>query len=144
MEKKFQAIFVKKITDSFLQNTKQILLTGIVKEDVSNNAIISQKRLIEKDAVVNVYPFAAVTVNQEDKKLADLENLIKLCQEILTDNFLFMIINTYSSNLPLVSLENILKLNFHNKKITVDDLCLPIENSELYLSCGITGRVINE
>lgn len=40
--------FVKKITDSFLQNTKQILLTGIVKEDVSNNSILVNKRLIEK------------------------------------------------------------------------------------------------
>ena len=75
---------------------------------------------------------------------SDLENLIKLCKEILNDDFLFFIINTYSTNLPSVSLENILKLNFNNKKILVDDLCLPIENTNLYLSCGITGRVTNE
>ena len=74
----------------------------------------------------------------------DLENLIKLCKELLSEDFLFMIINTYSSNLPGISLENILKINFNNKKILVDDLCLPIENSNLYLSCGITGRVENE
>ena len=74
----------------------------------------------------------------------DLEDLIKLCKEILNDDFLFMIINTYSSNLPSVSLENILKINFVNKKILVDDLCLPIDDSNLYLSCGITGRVENE
>lgn len=74
----------------------------------------------------------------------DLENLIKLCKEILKDDFLFFIVNTYSINLPSVSLENILKLNFNGKKILVDDLCLPIENSDLYLSCGITGRVTNE
>lgn len=74
----------------------------------------------------------------------DLENLIKLCKEILTSDFLFMIINTYSANLPSVSLENILKLNFKGKKILVDDLCLPIENEDIYLSCGITGRVENE
>ena len=74
----------------------------------------------------------------------DLEDLIKLCKEILADNFLFFIINTYSTNLPLISLENILKINFKDKKITVDDLCLPIENSNLYLSCGITGRITNE
>ena len=75
---------------------------------------------------------------------SDLENLIKLCKEILNNDFLFFIINTYSTNLPSVSLENILKLNFDDKKILVDDLCLPIENSNLYLSCGITGRVTNE
>jgi 23S rRNA (cytosine1962-C5)-methyltransferase len=74
----------------------------------------------------------------------DLENLIKLCKEILSEDFLFVIVNTYSSNLPIISLENILKINFKNKKILVDDLCLPIENSDLYLSCGITGRVTNE
>ena len=74
----------------------------------------------------------------------DLENLIKLCKEILSDDYLFMIINTYSANLPSVSLENILKINFEGKKISVDDLCLPIENSNLYLPCGITGRVENE
>ena len=74
----------------------------------------------------------------------DLKDLIKLCKEILSDNFIFFIVNTYSINLPIVSLENILKLNFKNKKIVVDDLCLPIENSSLYLSCGITGRCENE
>lgn len=74
----------------------------------------------------------------------DLEDLIKLCKEILSDDFLFFIINTYSTNLPNVSLENILKINFKNRKILVDDLCLPIENSNLYLSCGITGRIENE
>lgn len=74
----------------------------------------------------------------------DLEDLIKLCKEILSDDFIFFIVNTYSINLPIVSLENILKLNFKSKKIIVDDLCLPIENSSLYLSCGITGRCENE
>ena len=74
----------------------------------------------------------------------DLEPLVKLCKEILSDDYLFMIINTYSANLPSVSLENILKINFEGKKISVDDLCLPIENSDLYLPCGITGRVENE
>ena len=45
---KAEITFVKKITDAFLTNPKQILLTGLVKEDVSNNSIISNKRLIEK------------------------------------------------------------------------------------------------
>ena len=45
---KAEVTFVKKITDSFLQNPKQILVTGMVKEDVSNNSILHNKRLIEK------------------------------------------------------------------------------------------------
>lgn len=40
--------FIKKMLDSFLSDTNQILLTGVAKEDVSNNAIIQDKRLIEK------------------------------------------------------------------------------------------------
>lgn len=48
-------------------------------------ALNLQKSLIEKDAVVNVYPFAAVTVNQEDKQLADLNNLINEVYAISDD-----------------------------------------------------------
>lgn len=59
--------FVKKITDSFLQNTKKILLTGIVKEDVSNNAIISQKRLIEKpkNPTSNIAGYSPIVLPKE-------------------------------------------------------------------------------
>ena len=71
----------------------------------------------------------------------NLEELIQLCKEILKSDFLFFIVNTYSTNLPSISLENILKINFPKKNILVDDLALPIENSNLYLACGITGRV---
>ncbi len=97
------------------------------------------------DAIIMDPPSYGRGANGEVWSLeSDLEDLIKLCKEILNEDFLFFIINTYSTNLPSVSLENILKLNFSNKKILVDDLCLPIENSNIYLSCGITGRVENE
>ena len=97
------------------------------------------------DAIIMDPPSYGRGANGEVWSLeSDLEDLIKLCKEILNEDFLFFIINTYSTNLPSVSLENILKLNFDNKIILVDDLCLPIENSDLYLSCGITGRVTNE
>ena len=42
---------LKRLVDAFLQNTHQILLTGIEKEDVSNNAILTNGRLIEKPKV---------------------------------------------------------------------------------------------
>ena len=103
------------------------------------------KRGNKYDAIVMDPPSYGRGANGEVWSLeSDLEDLIKLCKEILNEDFLFFIINTYSTNLPSVSLENILKLNFKNKKILVDDLCLPIEDSDIYLSCGITGRVENE
>ena len=72
--------FVKKITDSFLQNTKQILLTGLVKEDVSNNAIISNKRLIEKpkNPTSNIAGYSPIVLPKEcldsiEKETAEIE-----------------------------------------------------------------------
>lgn len=40
--------WIKKLSDSFLKDTKQILMTGVEQEDVSNNAILVNRRLIEK------------------------------------------------------------------------------------------------
>ena len=97
------------------------------------------------DAIIMDPPSYGRGANGEVWDIAkDLENLIKLCQEILNDDFLFFIVNTYSANLPNISLENILKINFPKKNILVDELVLPIKNSNLYLSCGITGRVTND
>ena len=97
------------------------------------------------DAIIMDPPSYGRGANGEVWDIAkDLENLIKLCIEILDPNFLFFIVNTYSSDIPSVSLENILKLNFPSKNILVDDLVLPIKDSSLYLSCGITGRVTND
>ena len=97
------------------------------------------------DAIIMDPPSYGRGANGEVWSLDEnLEELVKLTKEILKDDFLFYIVNTYSTNLPNVSLENILKINFPKSKISVDDLCLPIDNSNLYLSCGITGRVENE
>ena len=73
----------------------------------------------------------------------DLDGLLQSCKEILNDNFLFVCVNTYTANLSLLSLENILKVHFNNN-IKVDEIALPIENSNLYLPCGITGWITND
>lgn len=59
--------FVKKIVDTFLTNTKQILLTGIVKEDVSNNSIIKDNRLIEKpkNPTSNIAGYSPIALPKE-------------------------------------------------------------------------------
>ncbi len=74
----------------------------------------------------------------------DLDNLLKLCKEILNDDFLFVCVNTYTANLSAMTLENLLKVNFKNRKINVDEIGLPIENTNLYLPCGITGWITND
>ena len=67
----------------------------------------------------------------------DLDGLLQSCKEILNDNFLFVCVNTYTANL------SILKVHFNNN-IKVDEIALPIENSNLYLPCGITGWITND
>ena len=48
-------------------------------------ALNLQKSLIEKDALVNVYPYASVTVGEKGDKLADLDNLCDKVYAITDD-----------------------------------------------------------
>lgn len=73
----------------------------------------------------------------------DLDGLLSDCKKILNEDFLFVCVNTYTANLSLLTLENILKIHF-NSKIQVDEISLPIENTNLYLPCGITGWITND
>ena len=71
----------------------------------------------------------------------NLYELLELCQELLSDKPLFMLVNSYSGLSPIL-LENILKLvNKRPSKITCDEIGLPIKNKDLVLPCGIYGRV---
>ena len=72
----------------------------------------------------------------------DLYNLINLCQELLTTNPIFFIVNSYSGLSPVI-IENILKLtNKHESaKISSFEIGLPITKNNLVLPCGITGRI---
>ncbi len=71
----------------------------------------------------------------------DLFNLIKLCQELLSDNPLFMMVNSYSGLSPIV-IKNILTLTNQKKaKIDAFEIGLKITKNNLILPCGITGIV---
>ncbi len=73
----------------------------------------------------------------------DLYNLVELCTEILSDDPLFFIINSYTASLSKEVLVNILKLTVgkqHSGKIYSDEIGLPIKDSDLVLPCGIFAR----
>ena len=72
----------------------------------------------------------------------DLFNLITLCQELLSPNPLFMMVNSYSGLSPTI-IENILKLTNQRKikNITSYEIGLNITKNNLILPCGITGIV---
>lgn len=73
----------------------------------------------------------------------DLFELVKNCSEILSDNPIMFLINSYTTGLSMSVLENILKLTVVKKydgKIIKDEIGIKIENSNLVLPCGIFAR----
>ena len=74
----------------------------------------------------------------------DLDNLVKLCKEILSDKPLFFLINSYTAGLSCKVLDNLYKIHFKNWSGTTycDEIGLPIEKDNLVLPCGIYGRYI--
>ena len=76
----------------------------------------------------------------------DLYGLVELCMEILCDNPLFFIINSYTTGLSKEVFTNILKMTIGKKyegKIYSEEIGLPIKDSELVLPCGIYSRYEN-
>ena len=73
----------------------------------------------------------------------NLNYLIKICCDILSDNPLFFLINSYTTGLSSVVHENILKMTVNKKcvgKVSCGEVGIPITNSDLVLPCGIYGR----
>ena len=72
----------------------------------------------------------------------NISDLIELCSNVLTDNPLFFLINSYTTGISAEVLGNLLKLNLNNYKgkISSGEIGLPMKNSSLILPCGIYGR----
>lgn len=74
---------------------------------------------------------------------SDLAELIKETSELLSDEPLLFIINSYTTGLSKTVLENLLYINIESKykgKVTSHELGLPMKDSKLILPCGITAR----
>ena len=77
----------------------------------------------------------------------DLYGLVELCLEILVDEPLFFIINSYSTGLSKDIFTNVLKLTLGRKfkgKIYSDEIGIQIKDSDLVLPCGMYARFENE
>ena len=74
----------------------------------------------------------------------NIYELVIKCMEILSDEPLFLLINSYTTGISSTVLENILKITllekYPNYKITCGEIGLPITNKNLILPCGIYGR----
>ena len=77
----------------------------------------------------------------------DLFGLVELCNQILEDDALFFIINSYSTGLSKDIFTNILKLTigkYREGKIYSEEIGLPIKDTDLVLPCGMYARFENE
>ena len=77
----------------------------------------------------------------------DLYELVELCLDVLVDEPLFFIINSYSTGLSKDIFTNVLKLTLGKKfvgKIYSEEIGIPISGSDLVLPCGMYARFEHE
>ena len=73
--------------------------------------------------------------------------LVEKTMQVLSDEPLFYLINSYTAGLAPTVLANILKLTVEKKyggKSYADEIGLPVEKNNLILPCGISGRWENK
>ena len=95
------------------------------------------------DAIIMDPPSYGKGANGEIWSLEkNLYELILLCQDLLSDNPLFFLVNSYSGLSPKV-IENVLIITNkkNNAKISSCEIGLPITNNNLTLPCGIRGLI---
>ena len=71
----------------------------------------------------------------------DLENLVNLCGKLLSDDPLFMMINTYTGGLSGTIISNLVTKSIEDrniKKISFDEIGLKQKNTNKFLPAGIT------
>ena len=73
----------------------------------------------------------------------NLNELVELCTQLLSEKPLFFLINSYTTGLSSTVLNNLLTIHVEKKfhgKITCGEVGIPIKNNDLVLPCGIYGR----
>ena len=96
------------------------------------------------DAIIMDPPSYGRGANGEVWKFEEnLPMLIEICMQVLSDNPLFFLINSYTTGISSKVLEDILNLTVAKKykgKLESGEIGIPMEESKLVLPCGIYGR----
>ena len=96
------------------------------------------------DAIIMDPPSYGRGANGEVWKFEEnIYDLIELSQDVLSDNPLFFLINSYTTGISSTVLKNILNITIakkHKGIVTSGEIGLPMEDSNLILPCGIYGR----
>lgn len=104
-----------------------------------------ERRGRKYDAIIMDPPSYGRGPNGEVWKFEDnIYKLIEACTKILSEEPLFFLINSYTTGISSIVLENILKTTllplYPNGKIEAGEVGLPITKNNLVLPCGIYGR----
>ena len=73
----------------------------------------------------------------------NIYDLVELCSNVLSENPLFFLINSYTTGISSTVLTDILEITIQKKykgRLEAGEIGLPMENSNLILPCGIYGR----
>jgi len=115
-----------------------------ITDDVFKFVQREQRRGRTYDAIIMDPPSYGRGPKGETWKLEEnLFPFLQTCTSILSDQPLFMLINSYTTGLSPTVLQHILHWSMSSKyggKISCGEIGLPITNSGLTLPCGILGR----
>ncbi len=91
------------------------------------------------DAIIMDPPSFGRGPNGEVWKLNDnLFDFIKTCSKVLSDNPLFVLLNSYTSGLQPLALGNLLELGMSGGETESYELCLPTKE-KIFLPCGASA-----
>ena len=95
------------------------------------------------DAIIMDPPSYGRGANGEVWKFEEnIDELIKLCSKVLSDDPLFFLVNSYTTGISSTVIENILKMDLKVKKgkYSCGEIGLPMTDSKLTLPCGIFAK----
>ena len=119
-----------------------------IVDDVIKFVQREHRRGNKYDAIIMDPPSYGRGPNGEVWKLEnELYGLISSCIDILSDDPLFMIVNSYTSGVSSTIIANLINLTVKKKFggfVTNDEIAIPIKASGLYLPCGAATRWVNE
>ncbi|MCM1533256.1 MAG: class I SAM-dependent methyltransferase [Corallococcus sp.] len=99
------------------------------------------KRGHRYDAIILDPPsFGRGASGEEWKIERDIYDFLKLCSQALSDDALFVLLNSYTTGLQPAVLQNLLTLTMPNDgEVSAYEVCLPTDEEGVVLPCGASG-----
>ncbi len=119
-----------------------------IVDDVKKFVAREKRRGKQYDAIIMDPPSYGRGPSGELWKIEDeLYPLICECIDILSDNPLFFLVNSYTTGLCATVISNTLKLTLQKKykgKVSADEIGIPLEEKDIALPCGLSVRWENK